>query len=474
MKRPAPLNQTVHSNHPVPSCESTDIRKLPGGLNDVPCFNSNSPELVLKKGILLSTFPPAGMKHPEAHLNYAFDGCFDLFSHHVARNETSEEDRTLYLGFIAGNPNNRKVRLQILSGGSYLSQPDAPFISAPELCLDNDGKIFSGPGDRVTQDLMRGKRPAFLPANIWLAPGQSKLLFCLPIPVRHLQPALNGRSTLVKFRSSGPVYLASLSRFVSPSAGTSIPSEKEWLTALNNFALATPRDETPTPLRFAGRVKYGRVAGVSRGTEWQATLSDYAASEVESTSGAAPEGSSSLLSIPSPGKSFTYPLSTVEGGTFGTGQVQSAPMIVRYHDTAYESHGNYGVTYRISIPLHNPYSGSMDVQLLFQSAIKSDEHSQQMCFYEEPPAKAFFRGTVCLSSGSEASSGTLCKNKVPKAQSSPSFHARRMRRDLCLESSLSSGCDSAAGIVHQDGYESRRLIRIDHQQIEANSTIARI
>ena len=119
----APWRATVAA--PQKYCLPTEIRKLPGQLNATPCFNSNSPELVLKEGILLSTLPPAGMKHPEAHLNYAFNGCFDLFSHHVARNETSEQDRTLYLGFIACNPNNRKVRLQVLSAASYLSQPDA-------------------------------------------------------------------------------------------------------------------------------------------------------------------------------------------------------------------------------------------------------------------------------------------------------------------------------------------------------------
>ena len=33
------------------------VRPLPGQLDAVPMFNSNSPELVLKEGILLSTFP---------------------------------------------------------------------------------------------------------------------------------------------------------------------------------------------------------------------------------------------------------------------------------------------------------------------------------------------------------------------------------------------------------------------------------
>jgi hypothetical protein len=62
-----------------------EVRPLPGGLDTVPVFNSNSPELVLEPGILLSTFPPGGMAHPEAHLDYALSGRFDVFAHHVAR-----------------------------------------------------------------------------------------------------------------------------------------------------------------------------------------------------------------------------------------------------------------------------------------------------------------------------------------------------------------------------------------------------
>ncbi|MEN9235352.1 MAG: DUF3370 family protein, partial [Gloeomargarita sp. GMQP_bins_25] len=60
------------------------VRPLPGGLNAVPLFNSNSPELVFTEGILLSTFPPQGMRHPHAHLHYAFRGEFAAFLHHLA------------------------------------------------------------------------------------------------------------------------------------------------------------------------------------------------------------------------------------------------------------------------------------------------------------------------------------------------------------------------------------------------------
>lgn len=37
--------------------QNQQVRSLPGSLDNVPVFNSNSPELVLREGILLSTFP---------------------------------------------------------------------------------------------------------------------------------------------------------------------------------------------------------------------------------------------------------------------------------------------------------------------------------------------------------------------------------------------------------------------------------
>lgn len=397
-------------------CRQTEMRPLPGGLDATPCFNSNSPELVLKEGILLSTFPPQGMKHERAHLNFSFDGRFDLFSHHVARNESPEEERTLFIGFILGNPGNKRVRVQILCGASYLSQPDAPFISLPEICSDNEGKVFSGPGDRVCNDVLRGKPASFLPKSIILEPGQDKLLFSLPVPVRRLKPALNGRSTFVKLKSSAPVYVASLARFAGTDTGI---TEKEWLDALYSGNLAGPRDEAPTSLGYKGRIKYGRAAGVSLGTEWNAVLCDPASeSQLEKTalspeiklepepdSGDLPAksclpGPQNCLPIASPGKSISFPLSTVEGGTFGTAQIQSAPMLVRYPDTAYLNNGNYAVTYKIKAVLYNPFLEKADLQVLFQTAIKSEE-GKEICFYDNPHPRAFFRGTVRCIDGSQ-------------------------------------------------------------------------
>jgi hypothetical protein len=80
------------------------VRPLSGNLNQIPVFNSNSPEVVAEEGILLSTFPPRGMNHPEAHLDYVLEGRFDLFAHHIAKAQSPSDFRSLYLGVLLYNP----------------------------------------------------------------------------------------------------------------------------------------------------------------------------------------------------------------------------------------------------------------------------------------------------------------------------------------------------------------------------------
>lgn len=373
-------------------CTATEMRILPGGFNESPCFNSNSPEMVLNDGILLSTFPPDCMAHPEAHLNYQFDGDFSIFSHHVTRNDDINDDRLLYIGFVMRNPSNKTVHVKLRAGGSYLSQPDAPFKDMPELCLNDDGRLFAGPGDRSTNDVLRGEKPTFMNDSFSIHPGEDRVFLALPLPVRLLRPALNGRSTLLKFHTSGPVYIASVAKFVHQLENQDPPAPHEWLTLLYNGALCSPRDEAPTAPGSSGKVKYGRVSGVSKGTVWSATLADPRVKAGEYAD---------YLAVPEAGKSYTYPLSTVQGGTFGTKQVQSAQMLVRYPDTAYEAHGNYGSAYSISIPLINPSINQANVQVLFQTALKTDEKSNQTCFYASPPNRAFFRGTIFVDDGSD-------------------------------------------------------------------------
>ena len=123
-----PIAQTPPS---VEIIRPVQVRPLPNQLDQVPVFNSNSPELLLGEGILLSTFPPQEKSFPSAHLNYAFQGRFDIFAHHIARGNFPDNLRTLYLGILLHNPSPNPVTVKILQGASYLSQPDAAFIDLP-------------------------------------------------------------------------------------------------------------------------------------------------------------------------------------------------------------------------------------------------------------------------------------------------------------------------------------------------------
>jgi hypothetical protein len=365
-----------------------EVRALPGQLDRIPVFNSNSPELVQTEGILLSTFPPNGKQQPAAHLNFPFNGVFDLFAHHAFK-AIDPELSSLYLGIIVYNPGDRPVTISLLQAASYLSQPDAPFVQlAPQ--IDNArGGVYAGPGSRVMSDVLRGRRQDIFPAELTIAPRSYQMLMNLPIPVASLDPPLNGRSTLLHLQSDGQVYLASLALLSRKNADGSerSPTLAEWRSLLENGGLSSGRDRVPTPLDQIATTSpfiYGRVAGVAQGVRWQAQVTD--------------SPTATRLTIPAAGKAFSYGLSTLIGGRLGTEQIQSAPMLVRYPDTAYQAHGNYGIEYNLALPLHNSTQQAQTVTIAVQTPIKEDELSTNgLRFFDPLPTSTFFRGTVRVS-----------------------------------------------------------------------------
>jgi len=406
-----------------------EVRALPGYLDRVPVFNSNSPEVVLEPGILLSTFPPEGRDHPRAHLNFAFNGRFDIFAHHIGRFQTREEARSVYLGLLVHNPPQAKkpVTLNFVNGASYLTQPEAPFVPLPSWVEDPFGAVYAGPGSRVTSSILRRRLPSQLPPPVTVQPGEYQLLSVEPIVVNEPdETTINGRSLLLQLESNGPVYLASLAYFGQPrpvptptptpsptptsttptsTRGTpgkistpkptpivtpppALPPEQpptleEWIRLLKTGDLIEPRDRVPTPIPVEpgqGQVIYGRVAGVAIGSEWVGLVTD-------------PD--QSILAIPTPGEAISYPISSLYRGTLGTGQIQSATLAVRYPDTAYQSHGNYGVTYRLVVPLKNTSDRPRTVALSLETPLKEDVLSQKgLRFFINPPDRIFYRGTV--------------------------------------------------------------------------------
>jgi hypothetical protein len=392
-----------------------EVRSLPGELDSIPVFNSNSPEAIRQPGILLSTFPPQGKLHPDAHLNYALQGRFDVFAHHIAKTDKPDTTPTLYNGVLAYNPSaTRSITISVLKAASFLGTPDAPYVNLPAFLENPVGRVYSGPGGRLTDALLRSGRQAHWPSRISLGPKQSTMLMNLPVPVprpasrsrwvpisRTMLPSLiqqrptltpiplnrasssNARSTMMQLNSSGPIYMAYLATHASLLFGgrEGIPRKSDWENLIINGKLAEPRDRAPSPFdTLTDRFYYGRVSGISRGSQWHARITDK------------PRGK--RLNIPDPGEAFSYGLSTLPRGTFGTGQVQSAPMLARYPDTAYMAHGNYGVHYNLSLPLYNPTKKDRQVALIVQTPLKQNIWDRGLRFLRALPEQIFFRGTV--------------------------------------------------------------------------------
>ncbi|MBD2437757.1 DUF3370 domain-containing protein [Nostoc sp. FACHB-110] len=383
-----PTNSTViaqTSPQPTPQeiVQPGEVRALPGKLDTIPVFNSNSPEWVKNEGILLSTFPANGKKVPAAHLNFPFQGRFDLFAHHYTH--TPKDLQTLYVGVILHNPNKQPVTVDVLQAASYLMQ-DAPFVTLPAYLENNDGKVYSGPGARAVSDVLRGVRQADFPAKLVIPPGGNRMLLNHPIPVRNLAKPVNGRSSFLRLRSSGKVYAASMAMFAkkNPDSSDRAPTLTEWQSLLNNGGFAGPRDKTPTPPNATGgSLIYGRVAGVSQGSQWQANLVDNPQAQ--------------YLTIPEPGQGISFAVDTLRGGRLGTAQIQTAKMLVRYPDTAYEAHGNYGVEYNLNLPLKNHTNQTQKVTLTLETPLKEDKLSKGGIRLRQPSLDfPFFRGTVRL------------------------------------------------------------------------------
>ena len=386
-----------------------EVRVLPGSLDQVPVFNSNSPELVQNEGILLSTFPAEGMANPEAHLDHAFQGRFDLFAHHVARSVTPGDTRTLYLGVIVHNPGDEMVVVDLREAGSFLAQ-EAPWHELEAAESNLLGTSFSGPGSRLMNEILRDRRQTQWPTRFEVAPGEDYLLMNVPIPLRQLSvptdgtlpagsallpppdqtkatgddPRINARSTLMRLSSSAPVHVASLAMYAptTPEGGEQVPSLAEWQELLRQGDLAGPRDRAPTPPDEADSANpflYGRVSGVAQGSRWSAALTD---------------DDQPHLHIPAPGSRISYVLSTVDRNTFGTEQIQSAPMLARYPDTAYRAHGNYGIEYDLQLPLRNSTNQEQTVTLSIQTPLQNEGLEDALQFQDPPDSRIFFRGTV--------------------------------------------------------------------------------
>ncbi|PZD71202.1 hypothetical protein C1752_07478 [Acaryochloris thomasi RCC1774] len=354
-----------------------EVRALPGALDNRPFLHSNSPELINTGGILLSTFPESGKASPEAHLNYSLTGEFYVFAHHVTRRWSRRGNRSLYQGVLLHNPTSKPVEVKVLQAASYLSSAHAPFVPLAAQIKDPTGKVFSGPGSRIAGVILRDQSQPGWSSGVVVPPRESYML------VNRAIPPSNSRTTWIRLRSNGPLYVASMAKH--GKANYSGPSLATWKLLLAKGELIRPRDKVPSPLDFKGqKFIYGRVAGVSKGGEWRGTLTDSSRSDV--------------LKVPKSGKGFSYVINSLHRGTLGTQQIQSAPMLARYGDTAYLSNGNYGLKYDLDLPLHNSTKRSKTVTIALQTPIKEDRLTRKgLRFLKSPAGPPCFRGTIKLS-----------------------------------------------------------------------------
>ena len=363
------------------------VAPLPGQLDAVPMLNDNNPEVIKGPGILLSTFDgqrgytgqPLGV--PSAHLNTAISGPFELFSHHIFAGSPESLDSTLWLAVVAAPRGNAPVKLRTVAGSTALSQsvnpdqPSAPFLPLPALMEQGSTPIWAGPGSRVATELLARQRSPLVPEGWTLPPGQLSTLLVLPLPVRGLDPLLNGLNLQLRLNSSGPVDVATLAAFGPVDRP---PEAAVWQRLLQGGL--SPKEHSPSPRGASGPMVYSRVSGVQVGSAWQGRITD--------------PGRQTLSVSRAP---ISWPISSLERGTLGTGQVQTAPLRALYPGTAWAAHGNYGVTYDLSLPLRNDTGTPVRLALALESPIKTDQPLGGLRFNTTPARAVMFRGTVEVS-----------------------------------------------------------------------------
>ena len=362
-----------------------DVFPLQGELNDTPVFNSNSPEEVITQGILLSTFSKENKEYPNAHIDYKFINKFDIFSHHIAVKTEENKNKTLFQGILVKNLSNEVATIKIHSSATYLTS-QTPFLKLDDYIINNDGAIFAGPGDKVNQDILRNKN-YFVIKEIKIKPKSYYILFNEPINIKK-GATRNARTCLFKLETDKNLYISDLAIYQDTSSYENLnekPSIDDYIYILEKNNLAQKRDKVPTPIDkpYKDKFFYSRVSGIAHGNTWKAKIIN----------------EKNYLKIPEKNFGYSYVLNSVYNNTYGTKNVQSAKVVKRYNDTAYQSHGNYGVTYEIEFNLYNYFDKYNSISINFSSPIRTqdDVFERTVRYFEMPEEKIKFRGEIKIS-----------------------------------------------------------------------------
>lgn len=349
------------------------ISPLPGGLDQTLVLHSNNPERIESAGVLISTRTQPG----DAFLSQSLQGDFALFLHHIARTPVLSGEQ-IYLGLVASLPagvQSESVDLELLRGNAFLTRPDAPFIELAPVQANPTGTIFAGPGDRLAlADLQQ--QSSLIPQH-WQV-TDPLLLYSWQVPTNPLLLVQqdNALSGLLHFRSQQAIDLSLVAIKASRP-----PTQAEYLALLQQGQRAGPVGDPATvydpqdPPPGGGAFRYGRVAGLVQGRQWQGQM----------------RLSPSQISQLQGGTTLGWPVASLYLKRYDSGQSQSAPVIKRLPGAAIESQGNYGLHYRLQLEL--PASEKARRYRLSLTQPQSVKAGQPE-FLSRPASQVTFRGSI--------------------------------------------------------------------------------
>lgn len=303
-----------------------------------PQLHANDPEIITsidqQQVIAVSTLEPAGRAHPSAHLGHAFTGRFRIFASN--QNRTG---RVIHQVIALHAPGSAPVRVRVRALTSFATG-EAPYRdwSLPDerVTVDPVGQATSGPGDAAASAALRGWRRG--PAEVVVAPGASRLLLTLPVPVGH------ERMTHAELVADAPVQAAVLYLSVAPDAAA-----LERALRAGRLLPRSAHDREPTPPgATSGALIYGRVAGVVAASTWAGRVTN---------------DDAGLAFVTTPG-AWRFGWNALRGPD---AERMVAPMLARNPSSAYRAWGSYGAELRLELPLENPTATPARVAVFLES-----------------------------------------------------------------------------------------------------------
>ena len=302
-------------------------RPLQGRFNNVPVLHSNQPEEVLGPGILVSTAPGSGLSaetnQPLANAAYTFNGEFGLHVHHKYNPQDASRmgyggrrRGELTLATILINPGDYPVTLRF-EQGAVRNSFEAPYLPNYLMGVKPLGPRpwNTGPGDATAIQMLRRQLDRRLTDAVVIPPRSRMVLFSTQLPAKGIA---NG---LLRGRSDGPFQMAVV-------AAQDPRSDADIVAVLDQGRLAPGRIYLDRLAEIQNRTVFSRVAGVSIGDGYQASLNhDLARGPLH------------------------VPLTSTNRHNFGTGEIQVNPLASRMVDSSLDNVGTYGVRFDLDFAL---------------------------------------------------------------------------------------------------------------------------